>query len=164
MLLLFYHCTTKASAERKGEIEWIYISMIWWGLSNNKRLYSLLSIELQSVRHGSLSRVDSSSFSIIWGSKSPSDWAEIEGQQWQSSQWGWFRKTPHTGSTHSGSRLNTWYTALTPNRSSDGEISEISWGFIEVICCRCLKVSLRRSYEWSSESVLGLAHEASSPT
>lgn len=34
------YCTTMVAAERVGEIKWICVSMIWWGLSNNKRVYS----------------------------------------------------------------------------------------------------------------------------
>lgn len=41
------------------------------GLIKDRGEFSLQSIKSQSVRHGSLSSVDSSSFPIMWDGKSP---------------------------------------------------------------------------------------------
>lgn len=111
----------KSSRERKGDIQWIHFSLIWRGLSNDKRVYSPQSIEHQSVHHSSLSPVDTSSFHIIWGGKSPVwlswDWkATMAVLSVRTSQ-----KTFHTISTHSEKGFEYLTPTFTLNRSSSGE-------------------------------------------
>lgn len=60
-----------SKGREKEKKQQLYFSMIWWGLSNDKRVYSPQSIEHQSVHHSSLSLVDTSSFHLICGGKSP---------------------------------------------------------------------------------------------
>lgn len=53
-----------------GEVDLFFDYLM--GLIKDRGQFSLQSIKSQSVRHGSLSSVDSSSFPIVWDGKSPS--------------------------------------------------------------------------------------------
>lgn len=59
------------------QTEWIYFSKMWWESSNDKGIYSRQSTEPQSGHQSSPSLVDTSSFHIICGGKSPVWRAEI---------------------------------------------------------------------------------------
>lgn len=83
--------TTAAESSTEQWVKWIYFSIIWWDFSKTGQ-FSLQSIKSQSIRHGSLSSVDSSSFPIVQDGKSPSCLSGEGGQRCQSSEYGWLKK------------------------------------------------------------------------